>query len=661
MITQRRLWTLLTLAPLALPVFAAPQIVRLTPPSERFRSGQADPIVARFMPGQRFDVQATVVPDAGTDIRSVEFRIDGHALSDGAAEMVRSGLNATLADHRPTPAGTTVASRRGCSVLQAGRHRLTVVAAQSDGQSAEAEGEFLIERLQGQGGRVRNVILLLGDGMGIAHRTAARIVGHGYTQGKAKSLLAMDTFPDVALVRTASLNSIVTDSSPGMSNYVTGNKAANNEEGVWPDDTVDPFDNPRVEYLSEYLHRTEGKALGLVTTADVFDATPAANAVHSSNRSAGTGIVDQYLDDRGLTGLSVLMGGGRRWFLPAGSTGSSRSAKHDYQASDALRAGWGMAAGRIDPERHLIDDFAAAGFQYVSTATELSSASADKPILGLFAYGNMNVAYDKIAGRRGQGLVTDEFGLTDQPLLDEMTEKALAVLARAPKGFYLMVEGASIDKQAHAMDADRWIDEVLEFDRAVAVAQAFAQRHPDTLVIVTADHETGGSSIIGASRVSNAELHERAERASGTALRNGVVGTYEQAGFPQYAILDDGFPQSMDPDHKLLIGYGANPDRHEDWLANPRPLADGLQPSQAPSPFPVYPKDYPTTPLQRDVRGDFLVTGQVEGDSATHTGADVPLSAMGAGSRRFHGVIDNTDVFFAIVNAVRRGANDPAR
>jgi alkaline phosphatase len=359
--------------------------------------------------------------------------------------------------------------------------------------------------------------------------------------------------------------------------------------------------------------------------------------------------------------LSVLMGGGRRWFLPAGTAGSSRSPKNDYQASEALRAGWGVAAGQIDPQRHLIDDFQGAGFQYVSTASELSAASAEKPLLGLFAYGNMNVAYDKIAGRRGQGLVTEEFGLTDQPMLDEMTAKALAVLERSPKGFYLMVEGASIDKQAHAMDADRWIDEVLEFDRAVALAKAFAQRHPDTLVIVTADHETGGSSIIGASRVSNDELHARAEKASGVALRNGVVGTYEQAGFPEYTILGDGFPKTMDPDHKLLIGYGANPDRHEDWLANPRPLVDGLQPSQAPSPFPVYPKDYPATPLQRDVPGDFLVTGQVEGDSATHTGSDVPLSSMGAGSRRFHGVIDNTDVFFAIVNAVRRGAVDPNR
>ena len=136
---------------------------------------------------------------------------------------------------------------------------------------------------------------MLGDGMGASHRTAARIMLNGYAQGKTKERLAMDTFPNTAMIMTASLNSIITDSAPGMSNYVTGNKAQNNQEGVWPDDTKDAFDNPRFEYLAEFLARTQGKKLGIVTTADVFDATPAANAVHTSNRGAGTGIVDQFL------------------------------------------------------------------------------------------------------------------------------------------------------------------------------------------------------------------------------------------------------------------------------------------------------------------------------------------------------------------------------
>ena len=98
--------------------------------------------------------------------------------------------------------------------------------------------------------KVKNIIIMLGDGMGAAHRTAARIMIKGYAQGKAQEPLAMDTFPVTGMVMTASLNSIVTDSSPGMPNYVTGNKANNNQEGVFPDDTADAFDNPRIEYLS---------------------------------------------------------------------------------------------------------------------------------------------------------------------------------------------------------------------------------------------------------------------------------------------------------------------------------------------------------------------------------------------------------------------------
>jgi alkaline phosphatase len=646
----------LLLCLLATTAGGAPRIARLTPPSELYRRGAAAPVVARFLPGQRFDLQATVVPDEGQAIDAVEWYVDGRQVERGVAEAVTSGLAATLADGLPTPPGTLVASVRGYSLERPGTHGLRVVARQRDGQAAEARGNFAIEAPQGRGPRVRNVILLLGDGMGVAQRTAARIVAGGYTLGKATGLLAMDTFPHAALVRTASLNSIVTDSAPGMSSYVTGNKAANNQEGVFPDDTLDPFDNPRVEYLAEYLHRTRGTALGLVTTADVFDATPAANAVHTASRSAGTGIVDQYLDDRGLTGLRVLMGGGRKWFLPAGTPGSQRSAKSDYELGPALVRGWGAAAGRRDPERDLIGDFVAAGFHYAATATELAAAPVDRPLLGLFAFGNMNVALDKIGGRRGDSSVVAEFGLSDQPMLDEMAAKALAVLERAPQGFYLMIEGASIDKQAHAMDSDRWLMEVLELDRAVALAQAFAARHPGTLVLVTADHETGGAAIIGASRLTTAELRARAAAGGGSArLRDGVVGVYDEAGFPAYPIAPDGYPATVDPDHKLLIGYGANADRYEDWLANPRPVADRQQPSASPSPFPVYPEGYPAGPLARDVAGGYLVTGQVAGGGAVHTGTDVPLSAFGRGSARFHGVIDNTDVFFEVAGAVLRG------
>lgn len=287
---------------------AAPTVSRLTPPSERFAKGVNDPaapMIARFLLGQKFDLQATVRPDAGTTITALEFAVDGVAVPVTASTsgIVTTGLNAGL------PVGTAVVSKRGYSNLTPGIHTLTVTATQSDSQVATATGSFKVVGITSQGRLAKNIIIMLGDGMGAAHRTAARIMAKGYAQGKAKGRLAMDTFPFTGMVMTASLDTIVTDSAPGMANYVNGNKQASGQEGVWPDDTVDAFDNPRMEYLSEYLHRQQGKSLGIVTTADVFDATPAANAVHTSNRGNGTGIADQYLDDRNLTGLSVLMGG----------------------------------------------------------------------------------------------------------------------------------------------------------------------------------------------------------------------------------------------------------------------------------------------------------------------------------------------------------------
>ena len=307
--------------------YASPNVTRLTPPSELFTSGRSHPVIARFLPDQRFDLQATIKPDdESKSITGAKFLLDGILIKQEVA--LKNCITGCLSG---IPKNSTIATVRAISVLKPGIHSFSIQAIQSDGLTVSSTGNFEIVPLISAGQKVKNIIILLGDGMGAAQRTAARIVAQGYAQGKSISPLAMDTLPVTGMVKTSSLNSLVTDSSPGMSSYVTGNKSNNNEEGVFPDDTTDFFDNPRVEYLSEYLKRTQGKSLGLVTTADVFDATPAANAVHTSNRGAGTGIVDQYLDDRKLSGLTVLMGGGRKWFLPAQTPGSARGDRTDYE------------------------------------------------------------------------------------------------------------------------------------------------------------------------------------------------------------------------------------------------------------------------------------------------------------------------------------------
>ena len=644
--------------------FAQPVVSRLTPPSELFSSGQASPVIARFLPEQRFDLQATIKPDdANKSITKVEFAIDKQALKTLTA--LRDCSSGCLPN---IPKNSTIATVRAITIQKPGIHTFSVTATQSDGQNVVATGNFEIVPFENGGQKVKNIILFLGDGMGIAQRSAARIVAGGFAQGKSIKPLAMDTFPVTGLVKTASLNSIVTDSSPGMAAYVNGNKSNNNEEGVFPDDTIDFFDNPRVEYLSEYLKRTQGKALGIVTTADVFDATPAANAVHTSNRGAGTGIVDQFLDDRHLTGLNVLMGGGRKWFLPASVPGSQRSDRNDYafSSTDAHTAEivkrWGATAGKLDKERDLIADFKSAGFAYAPDKTSLDAINplqTDK-LLGLFAYSNMNVALDKIDGRRGKksgvkGSVVDDFGFPDQPMLEEMTAKALEVLAHHKNGFFLMVEGASIDKQAHNMDTERWILDTIEFDNAIRVGKSFAEKRGDTLVIITADHEVSGVSLIGGSLVSDNRLSDLAKDGGVMNLRDKVVGVYEKAGFPKYRLARDGYPETTNVDNRLLVGYGANSDRHEDWRTNERPIQDSQQPFYKNEPLSVYPMD----PSVRDVEGKFMVTGQVPGNSGVHTASDIALSAFGPGAWSFTGVLDNTDIFFILGQVSVKGVRTP--
>ena len=646
---------------------STPVISRLTPPSQLFATDGADsaPLIARFIPGQRFDLQATVRPDEGQTIARVEWSIDGKPYTPAAGTT--SLVPATLIT--ATEPNAVVASLRGYSNLKAKVHSFTATATQSDNSTVSATGEFEIVATPFSGhNSVKNVIIMLGDGMGASQRTAARIMLNGYSQGKVKTKLAMDTFPNTAMIMTASLNTIVTDSAPGMQNYVTGNKAANNQEGVWPDDTTDKFDNPRFEYLSEYLHRTKGKKLGIVTTADVFDATPASMAVHTQDRGAGTGIVDQFFDDAAQSGLTVLMGGGRKWFLPAGAPGSARASSSDYILPSDIIAGWGVAGGTFDSNRDLISDFQSAGWTYASDKTTMDSADKPDKLLGLFSYSNMNVALDKIEGRRGHPAVVNDYGFPDQPMLDEMTTKALDVLdPNSPDGFVLLVEAASIDKQAHNMDSERMILDTIEFDRAIQVAKDYATEHPDTLVLVTADHECAGAVIIGASKVSDADLQAKENTAD--SMRETVVGTYDAAGFPKYTIAADGYPTTTDVDKRLLIGYGANADRYEDWRTNAQPIHDSQQPLDKILPLDGYPRVnlYDTnisssnaTPgvndsrPMRDEATGYFITGQVTGSSAVHTGGDIPLSAYGSNAKLFGGTIDNTDVFFSIMEAVGR-------
>lgn len=663
---------------------------------------------ATIAAGARFDirVEATGAP-GGAAPRGLAITLDGaditakNILAAGAdGERGRGGMG-TPDGYEPArdraaraPAHTTNFLQRDVTIAVPGRHTLTATTA--DGATATVTWDvFAWQQPDAATPPVKNVILLLGDGLGLAVRTAARTLSRGYTNGKSDGRLAMDTMEATGLVMTSALNALVTDSAPGMSSYVTGHKAANNMAGVYPDNTwpargrgdqetprdgLGLFDNPRTEYLGALLRRTRGPGfnVGIVTTADLTDATPAANAIYSSNRLASEGIASRYLDERGLNGVSVLMGGGLCQFI--------------------TRASADARCGRSDG-RALETDFRRAGFTRVLTRTELKAlgtgANAPPALLGLFQFTHMNVAFDKI----GAGVYSDELtgdgakALRDQPMLEEMTQAALASLqAHSPSGFYLMVEGASIDKQEHIVDAERAIWDAIEFDRAVAIALEFARRTNtdadpanDTLVIVTADHETGGLALIG---VGNERY---APKTLGHAVRDyAAVFRFEPDHaalefFPNYQRDAQGYPTDPDPTRKLLLGWAAAPDHHENWLANRRALQPAVNAatSEVDGRVVVVPRPATANPARdgsqdqevnggRRIRG-FLVTGSIENgaegcpanrcppdtDTAAeaqsisgHTASDVPLSASGRGALTFTGTYDNTDVFGKILKLV---------
>ena len=517
--------------------------------------------------------------------------------ADGATAQVTVTVSVWDPQGRATPAATAAAAR------QRGNTR-----------KSPARGD-------GSMPRAKNIIFLLGDGMGMAHRTAARVISRGVADGKPKSLLAMDTLEVTGQVMTFALNSVITDSAPGMSSYSTGLDANNNQEGVFPDNTSDPFDNPRVEYVGEMLKRVRGASfnVGIVTTADVTDATPGANAVHTADRNAGPRIADRFFDERARNGVTVLLGGGRRNFLPLGTTGSVR------------------------PEgdtRALIDEFKADGYQYLQTGSDVASllkapAAPPAKLLGLFHPQHLAVAFDRV----GAGKYSDELSLPknaslkDQPALDDLASLALRSLsASSPGGFYLLIEGASIDKQAHASDAERMVWDTIEFDNAVKVALDFADKTNsdndltnDTLVIVTADHETGGLGIIavGNERFAPVPFGESV-RDYAAVFRFAPVQMLNF--YPNYEVDTRGFPVNPDPTRKLLFGWSAGPDRFENWLSNRRMLDSSVRIAPETAADAAGARRTSVANMQRDgtlpdsdnksvdgqVRAGFLVSGTIE-------------------------------------------------
>jgi alkaline phosphatase len=452
------------------------------------------------------------------------------------------------------------------------------------------------------GRKARNVILFIGDGMSIAHRTAARILSKGIAEGRYGGELAIDDMPYMALVSTAGTDSVITDSANSMTAYTTGHKSCVNALGVYCANNGRSLDHPKVETIAELAKRRLGLAVGVVTDTEIEDATPAGMVAHTRLRSDYPHIVRMFWDDQ----PDVIMGGGTPYFLP----------KSD-------------AKGKRPDEENYIEKFKRAGYAFVANAAELKAAAAKpetRKLLGLFNDGNMDGALDLKFLKKGS---VPKF--PDQPDLTEEVRAALEVLSRNDKGFVLMVEAGLIDKYSHNLDWERAVYDTIMLDDAVQVAKDFAARRDnDTLIIVVPDH---GHPI---------SLVGTYDDSKGTTLRERLQ-TYAAAKFPDYpAPNPEGYPPSVDVSRRLALVFGAYPDfcdAGKPSLAGPPDLAKA-------SPNEVY--CAPGTALRH---GNLPLTARL----GVHSGDDVVLTASGPGAEMFHGHIDNTMVFRAMATALGLG------
>ena len=288
---------------------------------------------------------------------------------------------------------------------------------------------------------VKNIILLIGDGMGTEHVKAARWQEYG-----DDGILYMDELPVSGLIQTSSADSLITDSAAAATAMATGVKTNN---GVI---SLDPSLNRLTTILEEA--KAHGKSVGLVTNAQISHATPAAFGSHVTSRSNMIEIARQLLDNE----VDILLGGGEDEFLPSSVTGCFPE------------------PGERDDNRNLIDEAITKGYTYVcdvNSLNDINTTNVNK-LIGLFS---------------DEGMIRPF-----SPSLDVMMQKALNILSKNKNGFFLMVESGQIDWASHDNDAVNAINDTIDFDKIVKIANEFALQNKNTLVIVTADHETGGMS-----------------------------------------------------------------------------------------------------------------------------------------------------------------------
>lgn len=357
-----------------------------------------------------------------------------------------------------------------------------------DGSAKVSAGNDAYAQVNTRRGAAKNVIVFVGDGMGVSTVSAARIRDGQIKGGMGEeNMLSFDDFPFVGLAKTYNVDAQTPDSAGTMTAMMSGVKTdvgvIGVSEGVERGDCASAQANvvPSALQLAELA----GMKTGIISTARITHATPAATYAHSANRNwedisdmskaaieAGcTDIASQFVDlparlsawnaDYDGSGIEVALGGGRRHFLPKDAAYNSNDADSEVEGdrTDArdLTAEWQAATGGT----YVTDK---AGFNSLNTT----------PVLGLFSESHMRYSLDRFKDNAGE------------PTLAEMTSKAIDLLD-GDAGYFLMVEAGRIDHAHHAGNAGSALADTIDLSRAVKAARD-ATSVDDTLIIVTADH-----------------------------------------------------------------------------------------------------------------------------------------------------------------------------
>ncbi|HYO26600.1 MAG TPA: alkaline phosphatase, partial [Lacipirellulaceae bacterium] len=327
---------------------------------------------------------------------------------------------------------------------------------------------------------VRNIILLIGDGMGPQEANLlmlfARYAKSSTVPDRVAAFEQLINQGTVGIVRTEPHGAMVVDSAAAATQLATGQFAGSEMIGL-------NYRGEVAETIVEAAHRV-GKSAGLVTDTRVTHATPAGFAAHQPSRAMENEIAQDMLANR----VEVMLGGGLRHWTPQDANNREGPT---YAALMQMTGGaYPATSKRLDNRNLLLE--ARQDYQLVFDRHSLAAASK-APLLGIFADSEMGDALVERAA-----LANDS--TRREPTLVEMTAKTLELLGADPDGFFLMVEGGQIDWCGHNNDAGTMLHELLRFDAAIRVALDYAREHEGTLVLVTADHETGGFGFSFAGR-----------------------------------------------------------------------------------------------------------------------------------------------------------------